>query len=138
VIGVDNVEMAIADARVNAQLNGISNATFVCDTAENAMEPLLKVGGHYDKACLSSAWILPKHCAQVGGLCGKNCCKGMRLLNACMALVVKSGRYAQRPGRSEWEAGRPVRSCKTGKLYHQHFLSVELHTCMSNATVGMR
>jgi tRNA/tmRNA/rRNA uracil-C5-methylase (TrmA/RlmC/RlmD family) len=43
VIGVDNVDMAIADARVNAELNGISNATFVADTAENAMEGLLKV-----------------------------------------------------------------------------------------------
>ncbi|KAF6259134.1 hypothetical protein COO60DRAFT_1626180 [Scenedesmus sp. NREL 46B-D3] len=42
VIGVDNVESAIADARVNAELNGVTNATFVCDMAETAMETLLK------------------------------------------------------------------------------------------------
>lgn len=43
VIGIDNVESAIADAHVNASLNGITNADFVCDTAENAMDRVLKV-----------------------------------------------------------------------------------------------
>lgn len=43
VVGIDNVESAIADARVNAELNGITNATFVCGAAEHVMEQVLEV-----------------------------------------------------------------------------------------------
>jgi hypothetical protein len=63
VIGVDNVEMAIADACVNAELNGITNATFVTDTAENAMEALLKV---CNKGCDSLRQNTPS-CSLGGG-----------------------------------------------------------------------
>lgn len=43
-VGIDNVQSAIDDAQVNAQLNGISNASFVCGPAEKVMEGVLQVG----------------------------------------------------------------------------------------------
>lgn len=44
VVGIDNVQSAIDDAQVNAQLNGISNASFVCGPAEKVMDSVLQVG----------------------------------------------------------------------------------------------
>jgi tRNA/tmRNA/rRNA uracil-C5-methylase (TrmA/RlmC/RlmD family) len=44
VVGIDNVQSAIDDALVNARLNGISNASFVCGPAEKVMEAVLQVG----------------------------------------------------------------------------------------------
>lgn len=43
VIGVDNAQSAIDDAKANAALNGISNCTFVCGTAESVLEGILQV-----------------------------------------------------------------------------------------------
>ena len=37
VIGIDTVEEAVSDAKHNAKLNEISNATFLCDKAEKAL-----------------------------------------------------------------------------------------------------
>lgn len=62
VVGIDNVESAIADARVNAELNGITNATFVCGAAEHVMEQVLEVRcqiccvNHRRPPCPQSAW----------------------------------------------------------------------------------
>ncbi|MGT2666261.1 23S rRNA (uracil(1939)-C(5))-methyltransferase RlmD [Streptococcus rifensis] len=44
VYGVEVVESAAADSRANAERNGITNATYVCDTAENAMAKWVKEG----------------------------------------------------------------------------------------------
>ncbi|MDQ0223367.1 23S rRNA (uracil(1939)-C(5))-methyltransferase RlmD [Streptococcus moroccensis] len=44
VYGVEVVESAVADSRANAQRNGITNTTYVCDTAENAMAKWVKEG----------------------------------------------------------------------------------------------
>ncbi|MGT2910751.1 23S rRNA (uracil(1939)-C(5))-methyltransferase RlmD [Streptococcus cameli] len=44
VYGVEVVESAVADSRANAERNGITNATYVCDTAENAMAKWVKEG----------------------------------------------------------------------------------------------
>jgi len=43
VVGIDNVRSAIEDAQANAQLNSISNTTFVCGPAEKVMEAVLQV-----------------------------------------------------------------------------------------------
>lgn len=40
-VGVELCEPAVEDARVNATLNGIDNAVFVCDRAENVMQDVL-------------------------------------------------------------------------------------------------
>ncbi len=42
VVGVDNIDAAIQDARANAALNGIANATWVCKTAEAALAGILE------------------------------------------------------------------------------------------------
>lgn len=44
VVGVEDVEAAVKDAEVNAQLNGISNARFLCADAEAAAETLAQEG----------------------------------------------------------------------------------------------
>ncbi len=44
VYGVEVVARAVEDARTNAQNNGIANATYVCATAEQAMEDWVKAG----------------------------------------------------------------------------------------------
>ncbi|MGT2932945.1 23S rRNA (uracil(1939)-C(5))-methyltransferase RlmD [Streptococcus catagoni] len=44
VYGVEIIEQAVADARKNAERNGITNAQFVSDTAEAAMEKWSKEG----------------------------------------------------------------------------------------------
>lgn len=43
VVGIDNVESAIADAQLNAEINGVTNATFVCGAAEHVMDRVLEV-----------------------------------------------------------------------------------------------
>lgn len=48
VIGVDNVESAIADARQNARHNGIENARFVCADASNFMREYATAGNVVD------------------------------------------------------------------------------------------
>lgn len=47
VVGIDSVASAVADAAANAELNGITNAEYVCGRAEDLMESLLAqhVGG---------------------------------------------------------------------------------------------
>ena len=44
VYGVEVIPEAVENSRKNAELNGISNASYVCDTAENAMKNWLKDG----------------------------------------------------------------------------------------------
>ncbi len=41
VIGVESVEQAVQDAKVNCELNGVSNAAFVCGNAEDVLPELL-------------------------------------------------------------------------------------------------
>ena len=40
-VGVELCEPAVEDARINAKLNGIDNAVFLCDRAENVMQDVL-------------------------------------------------------------------------------------------------
>ncbi len=47
-IGVEIVEPAVADARRNAEANGIHNATFICADAAKAAAQLAKQGKHPD------------------------------------------------------------------------------------------
>lgn len=42
VIGVEMVESAVEDAKLNAQLNGIENVDYICDKVENAMRVVMK------------------------------------------------------------------------------------------------
>ena len=44
VYGVEVIPEAVENSKKNAQLNNISNAHYVCDTAENAMKNWLKDG----------------------------------------------------------------------------------------------
>ncbi len=44
IIGVEIVPQAIEDAKINAEINGISNARFICGDAEKALEELRKEG----------------------------------------------------------------------------------------------
>ena len=44
VYGVEVIPEAVENSKKNAQLNNISNAHYVCDTAENAMKNWLKEG----------------------------------------------------------------------------------------------
>ena len=44
VIGIEIVEQAVADAERNAERNGINNAKFLADSAENAVPALIKSG----------------------------------------------------------------------------------------------
>ena len=44
VYGVEVISEAVENSKKNAQLNNISNANYVCDTAENAMKNWLKEG----------------------------------------------------------------------------------------------
>ena len=52
VVGIDNIRNAIDDAETNAQLNGVTNTTFVCGPAEKTISTVLEVrqqgggGGH--------------------------------------------------------------------------------------------
>ena len=46
VYGVEVIPEAVENSRKNASLNGITNAHYVCDTAENAMKNWLKEGIH--------------------------------------------------------------------------------------------
>lgn len=43
VVGIDNVQSAIDDAKANAAFNNISNAAFVCGAAEKVMNTVLQV-----------------------------------------------------------------------------------------------
>lgn len=43
-VGIDNSQCAIDDARSNAELNGISNTIYVCGPAEQVLEGVLQVG----------------------------------------------------------------------------------------------
>lgn len=52
VMGVETVPAAVADARRNAQLNGITNAEFVLGRAEEQLPKLLKKYGQIDGAVL--------------------------------------------------------------------------------------
>jgi SAM-dependent methyltransferase len=45
VVGIDNVASAIEDARANAALNGVANATWVCGPAEKVIDRVLEGGG---------------------------------------------------------------------------------------------
>lgn len=47
-IGVEIVEQAIEDARINARENGVSNARFICSDAAQAAETLASEGIHPD------------------------------------------------------------------------------------------
>ncbi|EGP66772.1 23S rRNA (uracil-5-)-methyltransferase RumA [Streptococcus sp. oral taxon 056 str. F0418] len=44
VYGVEVIPEAVENSRKNAEINGITNASYVCDTAENAMKNWLKDG----------------------------------------------------------------------------------------------
>ncbi len=44
VYGVEVIPEAVENSQKNASLNGITNAHYVCDTAENAMKNWLKEG----------------------------------------------------------------------------------------------
>lgn len=44
VVGIDNVASAIEDAKANAELNGVMNATWVCGNAEAVITKVLEVG----------------------------------------------------------------------------------------------
>lgn len=48
VIGIEIVEQAVIDARENAKVNNIENATFICGDAEKVSKKLLKEGKHFD------------------------------------------------------------------------------------------
>lgn len=48
VIGIEIVEQAIKDAKKNAKLNGIDNAEFYADSAENIVPRLIAEGRHTD------------------------------------------------------------------------------------------
>ncbi|MBQ6655618.1 MAG: 23S rRNA (uracil(1939)-C(5))-methyltransferase RlmD [Erysipelotrichaceae bacterium] len=48
VTGIEIVQQAIADARINAQLNGISNAEFIASDAQKECERLLAEGRKFD------------------------------------------------------------------------------------------
>jgi 23S rRNA (uracil1939-C5)-methyltransferase len=48
VIGIEIVEQAVIDARENAKINDIENATFICGDAEKVSKKLLKEGKHFD------------------------------------------------------------------------------------------
>lgn len=52
VTGIECVPAAIADAKVNAKNNGISNVDFICDTAESALPMLVSEGLHLDAAVI--------------------------------------------------------------------------------------
>jgi SAM-dependent methyltransferase len=43
VVGIDNVESAVEDAKANAALNGVGNASWVCGAAEKVFGRLLRV-----------------------------------------------------------------------------------------------
>ncbi len=45
VVGIDNVQSAIDDAARNAAANGVTNATWVCGTAEAVIGDVIKVRG---------------------------------------------------------------------------------------------
>ncbi len=48
VIGVEVVEQAVIDAKENARINNINNASFICGDAEKVAQKLLKEGKHFD------------------------------------------------------------------------------------------
>ncbi|MDI9540687.1 MAG: 23S rRNA (uracil(1939)-C(5))-methyltransferase RlmD [Bacillota bacterium] len=48
VIGVEKVEQAVIDARENAKINNIDNATFICGDVEKVSKKLLKEGKCFD------------------------------------------------------------------------------------------
>jgi len=48
VIGVEVVEQAVIDARENARINNIENATFICGDAEKVAQKMLKEGKQFD------------------------------------------------------------------------------------------
>ncbi|MGI6608072.1 MAG: 23S rRNA (uracil(1939)-C(5))-methyltransferase RlmD [Erysipelotrichaceae bacterium] len=48
VIGVETVEQAVIDARENARINDIKNATFICGDAEEVSKKLLEDGMYFD------------------------------------------------------------------------------------------
>ncbi|MBR5292782.1 MAG: 23S rRNA (uracil(1939)-C(5))-methyltransferase RlmD [Clostridia bacterium] len=52
VTGIECVPAAIADAKVNAKNNGISNVDFICDTAESVLPMLVSEGLHLDAAVI--------------------------------------------------------------------------------------
>ena len=52
VTGIECVPAAIADAKVNAKNNGVTNVDFICDTAESALPMLVSRGLHLDAAVI--------------------------------------------------------------------------------------
>ncbi len=48
VIGIEIVEQAVIDARENARINNIENATFICGDVEKVSKKLLKEGKRFD------------------------------------------------------------------------------------------
>ena len=52
VTGIECVPAAIADAKINAKNNGISNVDFICDTAESALPMLVSQGMRLDAAVI--------------------------------------------------------------------------------------
>ena len=52
VTGIECVPQAIADAKINAKNNGISNVDFICDTAESALPMLVSEGLRLDAAVI--------------------------------------------------------------------------------------
>jgi 23S rRNA (uracil1939-C5)-methyltransferase len=48
VIGVEIVQQAVIDARENARINNIENATFICGDAEKVSKQLLEEGKQFD------------------------------------------------------------------------------------------
>ncbi len=47
-VGVELSESAVSDARINAELNGVKNACFICADAEKYMQSAVLTGEHFD------------------------------------------------------------------------------------------
>lgn len=48
VVGIENVPVAIEDAKKNAQMNAANNTEFICGNAEDVLPELIKNGAHFD------------------------------------------------------------------------------------------
>jgi tRNA/tmRNA/rRNA uracil-C5-methylase (TrmA/RlmC/RlmD family) len=56
-VGIDNVESAVRDAAANAELNGVTNAVWVCGPAEKVIDRVLEVR-RVELGSLGWQWVL--------------------------------------------------------------------------------